>query len=253
VDPETEQSPETTATLTAPSDAGQYVLVWDDGSTFASEQMLVSYSAAAPAAPSAPSLVTVAQVRAYLQKPSGDTAQDSLIADIIVRASQLILDHTGREFVLWDGGSNPRTRVHEIRGYWRTRVIPVGDMAAAPTAVVVQDEDGVALQTLDVSTDIEARPLVRRSYEPITGLYLRSGVHRMDPYYRLSVTGTYGFPAVPADVQQAAIITVGTWLRRDVSAFSQTFALDEARIERPQALPQAAVRMLDVWKRPGVA
>ena len=240
-------------TLTAPAVNGEYLIYWTDAAVdpavTAEEELVVSGAGA----PTAPSLVTVTQVRAYLDKPTGDTAQDTIIADLIVRASHLILDYTDREFVLWDGGSNPRTRVHRIGGYWRTRVIPVGDMAATPTAVVIQDDDGATVETLTVATDLEARPLVRRAWEPITGLYLRSTVTRVDPDYRLSVTGTYGFPSVPAEVQQAAIVTVGTWLRRDVSAFSQTFALDEARIERPQALPQAAMRMLDPWKRHGLA
>lgn len=242
-----------TATFTAPATAGQYVVVWDDGATFASEQLQVTTDFFTVSAPSAPSLVTVAQVRAYLDKPVGDTAQDSIIADLIVRASQQILKYTDREFVLADGGSNPRTRTHLVQGYWRTRVVPVGDMAAAPTAVAVQDYDGAVIATLNVSTDLETRPLVRRAWEPITHLYMRSTAPLLDPTYRIQVTGTYGFPSVPADVQQATIVTVGTWLRRDVSAFSQTFALDEARIERPQALPQAVQRILDAWRPVGVA
>lgn len=239
-------------TLTAPSTAGEYLLYWTDAvspTITAEEELVVS----GPGVPTAPALVTLTQVREYLQKPSGDTLQDTMIEALIVRASHLILDYAGREFVLADGGSNPRTRVVEVGGYWRTRVIPVGDMASLPTAVVVQDQDAETVATLTVGTDIEARPLVRRAWEPVTHIFLRSSAGAVDPTYRLSVTGTFGFPSVPADVQQACIITVGTWLRRDVSAFSQTFALDEARIERPQALPQAAMRMLDPWRYPGVA
>jgi hypothetical protein len=53
---------------------------------------------------------------------------------------------------------------------------------------------------------------------------------------------------VPPNVEQAAIITVATWLRRDVSAFSTTFDLDEQKVERPEALPSAVTRMLAPYK-----
>ena len=226
-----------------------YLIQWVYGATSATDQLEVTPATTIVAG----DLCSLAQVRAYLDKPAGDTNQDALISTLITRASELILAWTGREFTLADGGTNPRTRVFPVGGYWRTRVVPIGDMASAPTAVVVQDADGATVQTLTAGTDTEARPLNRSAWEPITDIYLRSTATQLAASYRLQVTGSFGFPSIPETVQQAAIITVGTWLRRDVSAFSSTFALDEARIERPESLPQAAIRMLEVWRAPGVA
>jgi hypothetical protein len=38
---------------------------------------------------------------------------------------------------------------------------------------------------------------------------------------------------------------VALWLRRDVSAFTTTYNLDESRVERPEALPSAVRAMLE--------
>jgi hypothetical protein len=50
----------------------------------------------------------------------------------------------------------------------------------------------------------------------------------------VTITGDWGYPSVPADVEDACIKTVGIWLKRDVSAFSRTYNLDEGRTERPR-------------------
>jgi hypothetical protein len=55
------------------------------------------------------------------------------------------------------------------------------------------------------------------------------------------------------DLTHACIVTVAIWLKRDVSAFSRTFNLDEQRTERPDALPSAVARMLAQYRTPVLA
>jgi hypothetical protein len=43
-------------------------------------------------------------------------------------------------------------------------------------------------------------------------------------------------------------VTVALWLKRDVSAFSRTFNLDEGRTERPDALPSAVTAILAPYR-----
>lgn len=51
-----------TATFTAPATAGQYVVVWDDGTTFASEQLQVTATAFSPTIPSTPTSYTAQEI-----------------------------------------------------------------------------------------------------------------------------------------------------------------------------------------------
>jgi hypothetical protein len=40
---------------------------------------------------------------------------------------------------------------------------------------------------------------------------------------------------VPEDVQHWCNVTVATWLRKDVSAFTDVFNVDEGQVEPPRA------------------
>lgn len=196
-------------------------------------------------------LAEVADVRQFLQKPTGDRDQDTAIANALAAASQLIHEHTGREIVCV--GTNPVARLIEIGGYACTRDIPVGDLASAPTAVSTIDAYGDTVETLTVADDIVALPLVRKPWQPITDLRIRPSAASLSETYLMSVTGTWGFPVIPSFVRQACVVTVGIWMRRDIQAFAATFNLDENRVERPRALPSAAKDLLLPIRRLGIA
>jgi hypothetical protein len=66
---------------------------------------------------------------------------------------------------------------------------------------------------------------------------------------QVQITGTWGFPEIPQDVIEATALTVALWLRRDVSAFTTTYNLDESRVERPEALPSAVRAILSNYQR----
>jgi len=203
-------------------------------------------------------LCTLSQVRLQLQKPVGDTDQDALISQLITAASDAITRWTAREFSL---SGSPATRVAPVRGYWRARMVPIGDLSATPTAVSVLAEDGTVRSALTVATDVQPlfadQPfsLTRtETWQPITALRLRESAGALLPTDQLQVTGTWGFPAVPDSVVRACITTVALWMRRDVQAFSTTYSVDEGRLERPEALPSQVMRMLGPYRlRPGMA
>jgi len=197
---------------------------------------------------SAPALCTIADVREWLQKPAGDISQDQLIEAVILRASRAILTYLDREVVLTTG-ANPQTRVFPIGGAAWTRLIRVGDMTSAPTAASVIGEDGATVTTLTAATDLESQPLVRASWEPITMLRLRRSAGGLAPDYRLSVTGSWGWPAVPEDVTQAAIMTAGHWCRRYVQAFSSSYSPEAGEDGVPESIPPAARAILAMHRR----
>lgn len=195
-------------------------------------------------------LTTLAAVRAYMQKGVAETAQDALIGQAITRASRLIMRETRREFRPMTDAAQ-RSFVYQGGGF--VDLAPY-DLRAA-TAVALRANRADTALTVESSnvTDYELRP------QPAADgvyrwLYLRGAGWLDRKLYAgdalVKVTGNWGFEVVPPDVEQACIVTVMTWLRRDVSAFAATFTLDEGRIERPEALPSAVRGMLRTWRYP---
>lgn len=195
-------------------------------------------------------LCTVQDVRSHLQKPTGDVAQDAIISALITAASKAILNYTEREFAPAVTATT-RTFETEINGTSTFLSLAPYDLQPNPTPVV------------QIDTDVSAKTLATDEYRffPVTqadGVYTSirlqpltlPTINRVGWVNRqVQITGTWGFPEIPADVNQAAVITVGLWLRREVSAFTTTYNLDEGHTERPEALPSAVRAMLSNYMR----
>jgi len=71
----------------------------------------------------------------------------------------------------------------------------------------------------------------------------------------VKVTGNWGFPSVPADVEQAAILTVKEWLEsineRNASMMQDLGAADSIP-GYVAAIPASARVLLATYRRPGV-
>ena len=202
-----------------------------------------------------PDLTTRKAVRAFLQKPSGDTAQDAMIDSLISRASTAIMRYTDREFVSNNPGSSgsPVARDFELesqRDGWLD-LAPYDAVAGSITQVQI-DTDLTTPHTLSSQEwrawPIPARDGVVTSLRVIPLYY--GGFHRFK-HRRVTVTAQWGWPTIPADVEHAAIVTTSLWLRREVAAFSTTYVLDEDRVERPESLPSAVRAMLNTYRRNG--
>lgn len=203
-------------------------------------------------------LTTVEAVKQSMETTSDDS--DALIQTTIVSASRSIAEWTGREFVQ----TASQTRRIEAREYmgWdsgmRSRFgIPIGDLAATPTAVVSRDAEDTLITTYDVATDLTYLPLQRTAWEPITHIRLRPAAATLSGSYVLEITGRWGFPLIPPDAAQACIVTVRSWLRRDSSAWSDIGA-DDPRLVSPGPaggwmLPIAAKQLLRAYRTPVLA
>lgn len=186
-------------------------------------------------------LTTVDNVRAFLQIPGGDDEQDLVIADLVTRASRLIEQTAGREFA-------PRpdtvTRQFNYRGGGLIDLAPF-DLRGVEN--ITDYADGLTGSPVTLTaTDylLEPASTVHGTYTAVC--LPRAGRRRR----RVAITGLWGMPDVPADIEDACIKTVALWLRRDVSAFSRTFNLDEGRTERPDALPAAASAAIRPYRAP---
>lgn len=193
-------------------------------------------------------LCTLSEVRSFLQKPSTDTNQDAIISSLITRASLAIMRYCDREFA---PASTSTVRKFE----WNPRNYGLLDLApydVRAVTLVRLDSDQTSPTTL--TTDeyrLWPRPSRDGTYQAlrIRPWSIVSPSWQFPDVREVEVTGTWGFSAVPEDVKHTALVTVATWLRRDVAAFSQTFNISEDRVERPEFLPSAIARQLDHYKR----
>ena len=197
-------------------------------------------------------LTSVEKVRQFLQKPAADTNQDTLIADLITRASRVLQRRFGREWAT-TLSPNPGTRSFTYRG---GGVVSLGPYEVRAVTGVSYDAQGDSPTTLS-SGDWFLRP-VESQDGVYSSLYLPDYIRDNTmggafPDRVVSVTGTWGWASVPADVEHACIVTVATWLRRDVQAFSSTFSIDEGRLERPEAIPASVARTHDYYRVPVIA
>jgi hypothetical protein len=223
--------------FTTPSTRGQYLIVWDYGGAEdpVEELEITATGLAAESSPGAGALCSLEDVRDLLQTNDDNTDQDDVITDLIARASDAILFEFAREFApAGDPGETRRFQMDLSAGL--LDLAPYD--ARAVTAVVLDpDDDAVELET----TDWRLGPLPSRH-----GVYryLRLTTSQGGGIVEVDVTGTWGFATVPRQVRQAAALTVVTWMRKDVAAFSSTYNLDESRVERPEAIPSAACALL---------
>lgn len=185
-------------------------------------------------------LTTVAKVRRFLQKPDDDVEQDQVIGELITRASRAIQTYCGVIFRPTSSGNV--TFVY--RGGGRLSLAPY---VAQSVSAVSWGSETSSPSTLATS-DYQLRPK-----PPKNGVYrwLRTatqGSQRYGPEFpgerdsaetEVTVTGVWGYPTIPDDLEHACIVTVATWLRLHVSAFSTVFNVDEQQLERPEALPSA--------------
>ena len=185
-------------------------------------------------------LCTVEDVRDFLQKPADDTEQDEALEVLVEAVGPVIAQFCEREFE--QPSDKDLARQFEYGGGGVLSLAPFDLRELTEIRIDVDEDSPITLS----SEEFRLPP-------SSTGTYTRIRLaphlsHSRWPQRLVEVTGKWGFEEVPPNVKQAAIITVVTWLRRDVSAFSTTFDLDEQKVERPEALPSAVARMLAPYK-----
>lgn len=191
------------ATLTAPSIAGQYWVIWDNGSGVYSEPelLLVASSELVPALPSGFDLCTLADVTRYVPGYTSDTDTDDTLQALITAESTEFAERTGREFVAI-AGLDPRS--FDISRYHVSeREIPIGD--ATTIATITQKRNGATVRTI-TSPDVIQWPRNRQSWQPITELRfpnLCDSPVLLQEEDVFEIAATWGFPTIPADVREA--------------------------------------------------
>lgn len=198
-------------------------------------------------------LCTLTDVHLAMETPSSDTSLDDVIQEYINEASELIIKSYRREFAPVTTSATRRFRV-STKG--KINLLPY-DLQSVSQVMLHPEQSQQIIASGDYSlfptTNYNGVYMSMRisPWIPLVSLnYLKFG------YALVDITGTWGFPSVPAPVKRAAVITVRTWLRKDAkgmagSAGGQYYSGQELPAELPStyALPAAARKLLMPYKR----
>jgi hypothetical protein len=201
-------------------------------------------------------LTTTADVKVFLE--TSDTSRDAAIAAAITNASAAIARYTAREFT--STASATRTFTVEptsTRGPLGAYLVDLApyDLRTVTTAHL---HYGTGDQVTLAAGDYLLRPengtggtytdlLIRKSADVKTGdRFTDFGTSA------LRIAGAWGFSAVPTDVAYSCVLTVASWLRRDVAALEA--GLDDPRMMLPdqpmgRRIPGPALAMLTPFRR----
>lgn len=157
----------------------------------------------------APDYTTVAGLKAYVR--IGDGLDDVQLAVAISAASRAVDAHCNRQFGKVDA---PDQRAYTARpsyetGHW---VVDVDDLASASITLAAP----VAAEPYrlePVNSAAKGRPWTRIAFEATADSLLTG-----DPF-EVSVTATWGWPAVPAAVEQATLLQASRLAKRRDAPF----------------------------------
>ena len=180
-------------------------------------------------------LVGLSETKDWLQSQNIDTTNDLDLVRVINDISDRFHQEAERE--IKPVGTNPQTRLFQVepmgqsqphyidgdyqgdRNYMRRRV-RVGDLTSF-TAVSILDTNWTTVLETPALTNVTALPMNRQQWEPVRELEFRYDVTSLGAGMRVSVAGTWGFPAVPGNVRQAVLDAVAAIMDRDVEHYRQ--------------------------------
>jgi hypothetical protein len=252
------------ATLTAPTTAGQFQVVWDSGGgspSYAVEDLVVTSTGAQVSTPSGTDLVTLADVRRELEMPVSDTTRDDLTQTVITQVSRAIATYCQREFRTSASGSTTRRFRIPAPAYF-VDLNPYDLNSAAGLTVVLNPDDSGGGTTLTANTDYRLNPLnPDHTYTSLNISRDVSQIHtgqdaRKYGYTIAAITSAaWGFASVPDDVKRAAIIAVAANIDRRLDAFGGVQDLVDSDVgiqplRAPSfALPTATMALVAPYRR----
>ena len=181
-------------------------------------------------------LVGLQETKDWLQQQNIATDNDLELVRVINDISERAHEEAEREFKVV--GTNPQTRTFAVEPRpsgrpWivdgeylgnlhpSSRLVAVGDMAVAPTAVEIIDHDWTTTLEVVSAGDVQAHPLTRKPWEPVTHLLFQTDVTSLQEGMLVEVTGNFGFPQVPGNVRQAVLDAIASVMDRDVEHYRQ--------------------------------
>lgn len=152
--------------------------------------------------------ITNADLKESLGISSSDSTKDDIVTYAVNAAISFIDNYTGRTF---DLAGSATSRIYVPDGEQLLLVDDIGSI----TGLVVESGDitGTSWTTVDTST-YEIYPLnAITKGKPVTGLALLTN-WAANPYARIRVTAKWGWPAVPDEIAQAALLQAARLFKR---------------------------------------
>lgn len=185
---------------------------------------------------------TTAEVKTYLH--ISGTGDDSLIGDLVTRASRMIDAYCGRWFY-----ARTETRKYDAVGHHITGRLLLLD-ADLLTITTLKNGDGSTIN----AADIILRPV---NMEPYFGISLRqssglSWTYDDDSQACIEVAGTWGYSATTPQVIAHAVVRLAAWLyrQRDSGMDSGQVEVTERGVSvAPARLPRDVAELLAPYVR----
>jgi hypothetical protein len=165
-------------------------------------------------------LVTLDEAKDWLQQNGVEFGEDLELVRVINDISDRFHQEAQREFKPITAGSAARLFDVDVLG-WRSGFLMVGDLAAAPSLVEILDTNWSTVLESVSAANYTLHPQIRETWEPIRRIEFNygNGVTYLRPGFKVRVTGTWGFPAVPGNVRQAVLEAVVAAMDRDVEHY----------------------------------
>ena len=175
-------------------------------------------------------LVGLRETKDWLQQQQIDTGEDLELVEVINAVSDRFHEEAEREFRV-DASTASATRTFFADDLAiKCGIIEVGDLAAlgtTPAVRILADDWTTVIATVSNSSLI-LHPEVRPSWAPARRMILNKSVLKPNAGYRIEVTGTWGFPAVPPTVKQAVKDSIAAIMDRDTEHWRQDVAPQQA-------------------------
>lgn len=186
------------------------------------------------------------QIKAALRIPSADSVDDTLINMAGSAASEMIDSYTGRTF-----GTVAATRYYNAGHDY---VLDVDDLAGTAITVATSSNGDGVWDTTWTTTDYQLEPLngiADGMVWPYTRLravgdYLWPTVP-LGP--TVKITGTFGFPAIPAAVVHAAVITGSRLFKRFESPLGVLGGNDFGVVRVSRSVDPDVAILLDPYRK----
>ena len=201
-------------------------------------------------------IITLNQLKDSLSIPYSDTTKDLKLEQAITSASSAIRTYVDRDF-----GTDIVTEQRSY-SYDGSGILEIDDCAAnSITAVTVADR---ALSTREYLAHPQRRSPVNYwiVLAPAYGISPAMGfTWNLDTYYlyanpityqlTVKVTADWGWPQIPADIQQAAIYTAAAMAETPKPYVSQNFESYSVQMANPMvdAIPERACALLNPYQR----
>jgi hypothetical protein len=203
-------------------------------------------------------LCSLADVRNSLELPDAETTRDNLILGLIPVASQMICQWAEREFAP-SSAAGVKRRIEIDSRSLNSRIVDLAPYDLQTATLVQLSPESSSPTTLTAGTDYELTPTVQPADEPVyTSLRLSNYLNIVPTnllrfnFAYMDITGTWGFPSVPAVVSEACSDAVSAWCRRDVSSLG--LQLQDGMTLAPEFiasydLPISAIRKIQNYRR----